>query len=152
MTGQNQTMSAATLATYMGMAALLTFMIFGLQGCEKKPPAMRAAAPLTEITTANSQRGGQLFKEHCQKCHKQPGSRAKGPHLVNVYGAKAALLTDFKYSEAMRTSNLTWDEATLDAYIANPKKALPQTRMLMDGIAKAQDRADIIAYISTLHQ
>jgi cytochrome c len=43
---------------------------------------------------------------------------------------------------------LVWDEATLDAYIADPESIVPGTRMSAPPVRDAQDRADLIAYLA----
>jgi cytochrome c len=70
-------------------------------------------------------------------------------HLKGIVGRKAASVDGATYSPALKTSGWTWDEATLDKYLTDPKKALPGTMMMM-GFSNAQDRADIIAYLATV--
>lgn len=50
----------------------------------------------------------------------------------------------------MREANVTWDDATLDAFIANPHDVVPKTRMAFVGESDANKRAAIIAYLKTL--
>ena len=40
-----------------------------------------------------------------------------------------------------------WDEANLDAYLANPRKAVKGTRMAFAGLRKDSQRQDVIAYL-----
>ena len=54
------------------------------------------------------------------------------------------------YSDAMRGSGLTWDAATLDAYIADPRRLVPGTKMSFAGVRSAEDRAAIVAYLESL--
>ena len=56
----------------------------------------------------------------------------------------------FTYSEAMKGSGLTWDEATLDTYLTNPRGLVPGTKMAFAGIKDDAKRAEVIAYLKTL--
>ncbi|WKW51532.1 c-type cytochrome [Rhodomicrobium lacus] len=97
-------------------------------------------------------KGEQVFKQ-CKICH-QVGPTAKpgvGPVQNNVVGAKAGSRPGFNYSDAMKNSGLTWDEATLDKYLENPKAIVPGTKMVFVGLKNPQDRADVIAYLATQH-
>ncbi|KAI94280.1 cytochrome C [Rhodomicrobium udaipurense JA643] len=97
-------------------------------------------------------KGEQVFKQ-CKICH-QVGPTAKpgvGPVQNNVVGSKAGTRPGFNYSEAMKNSGLTWDEATLDKYLENPKAIVPGTKMVFVGLKNPQDRADVIAFLATQH-
>ena len=50
------------------------------------------------------------------------------------------------YSAALKGSKLKWDEKTLDAFLANPSKKVPGTRMPI-GTPDPAKRAAIIAYL-----
>jgi cytochrome c len=56
----------------------------------------------------------------------------------------------FRYSRAMKTSNIVWDEKSLDAFVAAPQKALPGTVMPFAGLPDQQERTDLLAYLETL--
>lgn len=125
--------------------------LFVLSGCEHTPPDSRAPVTLPPYTQGDADRGSLIYKDACSQCHQlNPGHNKKGPQLMNVYGAPAAILKDYDYSEALRTSNWVWDAKTLDSYIADAPKALPNSKMLSDPMPDAQERADVIAYLSTL--
>jgi cytochrome c len=51
----------------------------------------------------------------------------------------------------MKTSGKTWDAATLDVYLTNPRGTVPGTKMAFGGLGDATDRANLIAYLSTVH-
>jgi cytochrome c len=59
-------------------------------------------------------------------------------------------MAGFRYSRAMKNSNIVWDEKSLDAFIAAPQKALPGTTMPFSGLPDQQERVDLIAYLETL--
>jgi cytochrome c len=92
-------------------------------------------------------KGQNVFKR-CQACHvlNQPQNRV-GPHLVGIVGRPAGAVEGFNYSPAMKGSGKTWDEATLDAYLADPKGYLPGNKMAFPGLKKPEERADLIAYL-----
>jgi len=81
---------------------------------------------------------GQKLFEECQ---------GVGPSLHGVFGRRAGELDDFRYSPALKRSGITWTPKTLDAYIADPQKAVPANRMPYAGMPEARDRADLILYM-----
>jgi cytochrome c len=99
---------------------------------------------------ADAVRGETRFKTSCGTCHAiDPAQKKMAAHLKGIVGRKAASVEGAKYSAAMKASGWTWDKAKLDAYLADPKKALPGTTMMI-GVSNATDRADIIAYLETV--
>lgn len=95
--------------------------------------------------------GESLFKKRCAVCHSvEAGQNKVGPSLAGVVGAQAGHVGDFKYSKPMMDSGLTWDEGTLDSYLADPRGTVKGTKMAFPGLKKEQERADVIAYLSTL--
>ena len=86
----------------------------------------------------------------CKACHSVvKGQRSGvGPNLNGVMGRSAASLPDFKYSPALKNSQLRWDEKSLDAFLAAPAKKVPGTRMAI-GMADPAKRAAIIDYLKT---
>ena len=87
----------------------------------------------------------------CATCHStDPGRNGVGPSLAGTFGAQAAHEPTYAYSDAMRGSGLTWDAATLDAYIADPRRLVPGTKMSFAGVRSPDDRAAIVAYLEGL--
>ncbi len=84
----------------------------------------------------------------CAACHSlKPGVAGVGPSLAGVAGKKAGTNDPkFKYSAAMKAAP-AWSDARLDAFLTNPKAAVPGTVMPFAGVKDAQKRADIIAYL-----
>ena len=91
--------------------------------------------------------GAQVFSK-CKACHviDKPANRV-GPYLMGVAGRQAGHFEGFKYSDAMKDSGLTWDDATLDKYLADPKGFLPKNKMAFAGLKDEKDRQDVIAYL-----
>jgi cytochrome c len=95
--------------------------------------------------------GKNLFNQ-CRACH-QIGPDAQnsvGPVLNGVVGRKAGTYPGYNYSDANKGSGLTWDEATLTEYLANPKAKVPGTKMVFPGIKQPERVANIIAFLSTI--
>jgi len=86
----------------------------------------------------------------CAVCHSIDGSNGTGPTLLRLIGRKSGAVPGFRYSRAMKSAEIIWDEATLDRYLTNPQELVPGNIMPFSGVAQAQERADIIAYLRTL--
>jgi cytochrome c2 len=99
--------------------------------------------------------GKVFFQQNCAICHADssgPGNTAivkQGPSLVGVVGRRAGSSPDFNYTKALSASGLTWDASTLDHFLAGPTAAVPGTTMPIT-VADAQNRLNLIAYLSTL--
>ena len=95
-------------------------------------------------------KGEKTFKK-CAACHLVDKEKNKtGPHLVNLFGREAGSLESYKkYSKAIKTSGIVWNEETLDAYLENPKAYVKGTRMAFAGLRKEEDRANVIAYLKS---
>ena len=92
-------------------------------------------------------KGETVFKR-CQPCHNADNKTDKiGPYLHGVVGRKAGTAEGFIYSDAMKNSGLTWDEATLDQYLKDPKAKVPGNKMAFPGLPKKEDRENVIAYL-----
>ena len=93
----------------------------------------------------------QQFKTSCGTCHTAvEGEPARqGPNLHNVYGRSAGTLADFKYSTALKNGGWTWDEATLDPWIADAQTAHPGTFMNYRQ-ANPDKRKLVIEYLKSL--
>jgi len=118
-----------------------------------KPLCLGLAAPLFMSAPAQAQdaaAGAKLFQQRCQTCHSvTPGQKAMmAPNLAGLAGRKAAS-TPFAYSDALKKSGLTWNADTLDKFLTGPFKLVPGTRMVMS-VADAKQRADLVAYLSSL--
>lgn len=92
--------------------------------------------------------GEKVFNQ-CKACHTvQAGQNRVGPSLAGVVGRKAGAVEGFKYSDAMKNANITWDAATLDKYLADPKGFIPGNKMVFPGLKTEADRANVIAYLA----
>ncbi len=96
------------------------------------------------------ERGGRIYGM-CAGCHAlEAGDRRLGPSLGDVFGRRAGTVPGYRYSGALRDSGVLWNATTLDAWLANPRKFLPGTRMPFSGIRSARDRSDLIAFLERI--
>jgi cytochrome c len=97
----------------------------------------------------NPVHGKQIFVR-CAACHSigEHAGAGIGPSLNGIVGRKAGTVPGYRYSSAMRRAGVTWDAATLAAFLQAPSKVVPGTRMTFQGLSKPEDEADVIAYLS----
>ena len=116
--------------------------------------ALAALAVLGMSSTARADGDPALGKHvfnKCAVCHTvDPAKKGVGPTLFGVVGRHSASVEGFTYSDAMKAANKTWDEATLNVYLTDPKALVPGTKMTFPGLPTPEDRANVIAYLSTL--
>jgi len=92
---------------------------------------------------------GEKVFARCKACH-QVGEKARngvGPQLNGIVGRASAAIADYRYSPAMQKAGLTWDPATLQAFLQNPKAVVPGTKMTMAGLTKEADFSNLLAYL-----
>ena len=116
-------------------------------------PEVAAAAPGGDAAAApvvgDAAKGEQVFKK-CASCHtaNAGGANGIGPNLNGVAGSKiGAHAAGFAYSDALKGKGGTWDDASLDAWLTNPRGFVAGNKMTFAGLSSAQDRADVIAYL-----
>ena len=115
---------------------LLSTLLFLLQGCS--PSGTDAAT------------GERAFKQ-CASCH-QVGINAHGgfgPQLNGLFGRRAGSTPDFAYSDAMKRSGIVWNERTLSAFLHDPDKLVPGTKMRLWGIGDENEIKALQAYLRT---
>jgi len=99
------------------------------------------------LADGDVKKGAKVFKK-CKACHVVDKEKNKvGPHLVGLFGRKAGTLEGYKYSKAMIEYGVEWDEETLAAYLAAPKKVVKGTKMAFAGLKKEEQIEDVIAYL-----
>lgn len=87
----------------------------------------------------------------CAACHStQPGKIVLGPSLAALNGRRAGSLEGFAYSAGLKSSGIIWDAKSLDRWLTSPKKTVPGTKMLFNGVQDRAARQQIIAYLLTL--
>jgi len=93
---------------------------------------------------------GEHEFDKCAICHAKDKSNGIGPNLSGILGRHAGSVPGFGYSQAMKESNIVWDEKSLDAFLMAPQKTVPGNTMPFPGIADEEKRNDLIAYLGML--
>jgi len=101
----------------------------------------------TAAMAADAEAGKVVFHK-CQVCH-QLGKNAVGPNLVGVVGRKAGTASNYNYSQAVKNSGITWDDANLNEWLQGPSKKIPGTKMIFSGLKDDTDRANVIEFLKS---
>ncbi len=102
------------------------------------------------LAAADAEAGAKVFSK-CKACHKlEEGKKGVGPSLFGVVDRDIASVDGYKYSEALAGTDGDWSTANLNAFITNPKDFASGTKMKFKGLKKESDRANLIAYLSTI--
>ena len=72
-----------------------------------------------------------------------------GPNLHGIAGRAVGKVEGFKFSKRMRESEAIWDDAHLDAFLADPGGVYKRTRMAFGGIKDPVDRRDVICFMKS---
>ncbi len=107
--------------------------------------ALCAGPVAPAAAAADAQRGEQIYAR-CLACHALAYDRV-GPRHCGLFGRRAGSVPGFDYSPAMKNSNITWNEKSLERFLAKPLAVVPGTTMTYDGVPDARDRSDLIAYL-----
>lgn len=95
--------------------------------------------------TGDAVHGKLVFEKRCTGCHALTENR-EGPKLAGVYGRVSGTVQGFEYSDALRKAKITWDDKTLDQWLADPDTLVPDNNMEFH-VAKGDERRDVIAYL-----
>lgn len=96
--------------------------------------------------------GAQLYRK-CAACHSLSGNgpRRSGPHFFGLFGRKAGTVGGYKYSEALRRSNVIWNERTLfELFDKGPDVFMPGTKMPVQRIPHSEELRQLIDYMREL--
>jgi cytochrome c len=98
--------------------------------------------------SGDASRGQQDFRA-CAPCHSlEPDRNMTGPSLANLWGRKAGGLASFdRYSDALKSSGIIWDDRALDGWLTDPQRLVPDNDMPFEGIKDARVRADLLAFL-----
>ncbi|MCY4543555.1 MAG: cytochrome c family protein [Rhodobacteraceae bacterium] len=102
------------------------------------------------IAVADMAKGEKVFVK-CKACHKlEQGEHTVGPSLFQIVGRAVGVSEGFAYSRPMTELGGEWTVESLNAFMENPRKFLPGTKMSFAGLKKDKDRANILAYFLAL--
>jgi cytochrome c oxidase assembly protein Cox11 len=114
---------------------------------ESKNPAGAQDLARLAASPPNAADGQDLFAARCAACHALDHAKV-GPPLGHLIGRTAGAVPGYPYSAALKASGITWTQATLASWLANPQVFVPGALMPQPATT-AQDRANIIAYLAT---
>lgn len=123
---------------------------YALEGAAEGGDAAAADVPIaTLLATADVAKGEQVFKQ-CAACHTitPGGPSGVGPNLYASVGKAHGHVAGFAYSDALKSVPGNWTFEALDAWLKSPRKYAPGTKMTFAGLAKGEDRANVIAYLN----
>jgi cytochrome c len=89
--------------------------------------------------------GKAVFEKRCGGCHALDRDK-QGPRLRGVYGRVAGSVASFQYSDSLKKSKLTWTDQTLEKWLTDTEKLVPDNEMTFH-VEKPEERGEIIAYL-----
>ncbi|HYW16670.1 MAG TPA: c-type cytochrome [Allosphingosinicella sp.] len=110
-----------------------------------------AEVPIANLMAAASAAKGEGQFKKCSACHtiNQGGANGTGPNLWAAMGKGIAKVSPgFAYSPALAGKGGNWDWESMSQWIKSPRDFAPGTKMTFAGISKAEDRADLLAYLN----
>lgn len=108
------------------------------------------AALAGQALAAGDPAAGEKVFGKCKACH-QVGESAKNavaPELNGIDGRKAGAVAGYNYSEPLKSSGITWGEASFKEFIKDPKAKVAGTKMVFPGLASDKDQEDVWAYLA----
>lgn len=101
------------------------------------------------MASADMSKGAEVFKK-CASCHNatEGGANGIGPNLWGIVGKPIAKHAGFAYSDVLKARGGNWDFATMNEWLANPRKFASGTKMSFAGLAKPEDRANVIVWLN----
>jgi cytochrome c len=110
-----------------------------------------AGIAATAYAEGDAAAGRRLYQNKCLSCHGDAKTKGTlGPSLVGIMGRKASETGQGAISRAMSEAEFTWDDKTLNEFLAAPSEKVHGTIMPI-GVKRPQDRDDLIAYIKSMH-
>lgn len=109
-------------------------------------------ALLVTSAAAGDAASGKIVFSRCAICHsvQKGGANGLGPNLFGVVGRKAASLSTFTYSAALKKSGITWTPDKLKNWVTGPARMVPGTKMAFAEINNPKQADDVVAYLATL--
>ena len=157
MPGFAETLTDAEIETLSTYVATVAGGSDAAANSDSSAPTEDAAAaepemPGAEILAQGDPAAGEKVFRKCKACHtvEEDGPSRVGPNLYGIVGASVAAVGGFRYSGALTDHGGDWTPDRLAAFLANPRKAVPGTKMSYAGLRKPEDQADVIAYLASL--
>ncbi len=94
--------------------------------------------------------GRSAFEKRCTGCHALDHEKT-GPRLAGAVGRKAGTVSGFPYSDAVKKSEVVWNETVLDKWLTDPETVIPDTDMAFR-LDNSVERAAIIAFLKETGQ
>lgn len=117
-------------------------------------PAAAAPVDIMPLMAKADVKAGEAVSKKCTSCHTfdKGGKNGVGPNQWNLVGSHFAHNDAYSYSPALSElkDKKKWGFQELSDFLTNPKKYVPNNKMAFAGIPKAEDRANLIAYLNTL--
>lgn len=109
---------------------------------------LAGASDIASAAAGDTANGQRVFQT-CAACHAlEPDRNMTGPSLAGLWSRKAGSLASFmRYSHALRSSGIVWDDKTLDAWLTDPQRLVPGNAMTFPGIEDPRTRSDLIAFL-----
>jgi cytochrome c len=132
------------------------------------PPGAEAGATAATATTGQVAAGpepidqymakadpakGQQLAKSCVQCHtfEKGGANKIGPNLFGIMQENIAAVPNYQFSQVLAGhKGEKWDPEKLNVWLFKPQQFAKGTKMTFPGLPKAQDRADVIAYLESL--
>lgn len=129
------------------------------RGAVALPAATAVAAPSTPpadlgtLLAHASAANGKQTAHVCMNCHTfdRGGPNRIGPNLWGIVGRDIGSHPGFSYSQAVASAPGNWTYEKLDHYLTSPAREIPGNKMGFAGIWRAEDRANVIAFLATLN-
>ncbi len=102
------------------------------------------------LAAADPAKGEAVFKK-CTSCHtiNQGGANGIGPNLYGILGQPIGKhAAGFAYSADLAGKGGNWDFASMNEWLASPKKFAAGTKMTFAGLSSAEDRANLAVYMN----
>jgi cytochrome c len=131
--------AALTLSMMLFISLVILLLVSPLPGRAAGDGAMLG------YQAGDADRGKQLFEKRCTGCHSLDQDK-EGPRLRNVFGRTAGSISTFKYSDALKSAHVTWDDVSLDKWLTDTESLVPDNDMSFH-VPKADERADIIRFL-----
>jgi cytochrome c len=94
--------------------------------------------------------GEREFQRKCSVCHtlEEDGRNRAGPTLFGVFGRRAGTLPGYPYSQALRESDIIWNEETIgQLFDHGPDEYVPGSKMPLQVLSSVEQREALIAFL-----